>query len=203
MTQNQMGNLLEDLAIELIGNLSKEMDKIKSTQDILIDEVESINQVCRDISKDNFDVYVYKNSKDEEIYLKYPENLTVSDYQGYRFETKIKVYWDDMYQAYRQPYTMFFITMFHDIYHGIAPLPPGHYTVKMKRRKMLKRPKGNKKQEFADYQYCFDPSNIKRIHNKGYSGRKPWETCLCERIVTKDYQNVYKHNGVKIHPCDV
>lgn len=198
------------IMLDFYEYFENELDKLRksmlmeSEYDYNISEIENIRRTCENVEKQMLiKVYIYKNSKDENVYLRYPEILTVSDYQGYRYHDVIEMKYNPDTLMYEQPYSFFKLEMFDDIYHSVAYLPQGIYKVKIRQRKMFKHDSKRKRKMFCGKQYCFEPSNIKRQSVKGYSKYGPWEWTLCIRYVTDDNKSHYFINEKQIFPVDI
>lgn len=149
-------------------------------------------------------VSVYKNTKkNHEIYLRHPERLTVSDFQGYKFSHTRYLEYDRENEQYFTPYSMEPpIKEFDDFYHPFETLPHGEYKIKLKYRDVRKRTKSGKEKK-TGVQYCSDPSKIKRTNTVGFSSFGPWKKCIAKKVVRKDGSEFFTHNDNEIQLDDM
>lgn len=153
------------------------------------DEVDELNSTISELYREpmRLTASVYENNSGNEIYLRYPELLTVSTYQGYRFKEEIYLEYDPENKSYYAPYTFKNpIKEFDDVYPVYGNYYPGRYKVKLKRRIMKKRKTKGGKGRFVNcgYQYCVQPCDIKRENVVGYSAFGQWETCFAYKNIS-------------------
>jgi hypothetical protein len=196
---------MEEEIENLFKNLDKEIEHIKSQVGTMIkfdktkSEIENINMIADYVDSNTIIVYIFENPKGEQIFLQHPELMTISDYPSFKqCGEPIEMVYDHDSHCYRNG--LLNLKEFDDLYHATAPMKPGSYKIRLKRREAQKL-KGGKVLS-SKTQFCIEPKNVKRMHVYRFSCTR-WDECYGKRVVSNNGVSLYFVDEEEVFPIDL